>query len=207
MSQAQQGHRWFAALWDWISIPGERTLGRKVRTRLLGDLRGRVLEIGIGTGRSFAYYPPEAEVVAIEPDPYMLSRAQKRLADLGNTRIELRRAPAESLPFDDRSFDHVVATLVLCTVRDAPRAIAEARRVLKPDGTFRFWEHIRNDKSRFWGRAQDVIRPGWSWMGGGCQINRRTREAIESGGFRLEWLEEDSSFPLNPVVYGIARPA
>ena len=202
----ERDHRCFAAAWDWISIPGERALGKHVRRRLLGDLQGRVLEIGIGTGHSFAYYPADADVIATEPDPHMLKRAERRLAELGKTNIELRQVPAEELPFDDASFDHVVSTLVLCSVDDQARALAEARRVLKAGGSFRFWEHIRNDRSRFWGRSQDVIRPVWSWLGGGCQINRRTKDAIERAGFRIEWLEEDTRFPLNPVIYGVARP-
>ena len=209
MVSAQHGkdHRWFAALWNTISIPGERRFGRQIRQRLLGDLDGRVLEIGIGTGHSFAYYPVDADVIATEPDPHMLKRAQQRLAALGSPNIELRQASVEQLPFEDASFDHVVSTLVLCSVGDQSRALAEARRVLKVDGTLRFWEHIRNDKSRFWGRFQDLIRPLWSWLGGGCQINRRTRGAIEGAGFRIEWLEADDRFPLNPVIYGVARLA
>ena len=208
LSEAKQerGHRWFAAAWNWISIPGERSLGKRVRPRLLADLRGRVLEIGVGTGHSLAHYPAEAGVIATDPDPHMLKRAQQRLAQLGRANIELRQAPAEELPFDDASFDHVVSTLVLCSVSDQGRALAEARRVLKAEGTFRFWEHIRNDRSRFWGRSQDVIRPVWSWLGGGCQINRRTQDAIVDAGFRIEWQEEDWRFPLNPVIYGVARP-
>lgn len=206
-AQQGKGHRWFAALWNWSSIPGERALGKNVRRRLLGDLDGRVLEIGIGTGHSFAYYPAGADVIATEPDPHMLRRARKRLQELGIGNIEVQQAPAEQLPFEDASFDHVVSTLVLCSVDDQARALAEARRVLKADGTLRFWEHIRNDRSRFWARLQDLIRPLWSWLGAGCQINRRTQAAIEDAGFRIEWLEADDRFPLNPVIYGVARPA
>jgi len=189
-----------------MSAPGERRFGRQIRERLLGGLHGCVLETGAGTGHSFPYYRPEARVVATEPDPHMLRRAERRLAELGLSNIEVRRADAQSLPFDDASFDHVVTTLVLCTVRDVPRALAEARRVLKPDGSFLFWEHVRNDNSRVWGTVQDVIAPVWRWCGAGCNPNRRTQQAIEDAGFAIEWMEERRIAPGTPAIYGVARP-
>ncbi len=149
MTEQEQGHRWFAALYDRVTACGERRAGTKLRPRLMGEAQGRVLEIGVGTGASFEYYPPGSQVVGTEPDPHMLKRARKRLEELGASNIELHQAPAEELPFEDASFDHVVSTLVLCTVKDAPRALSEARRVLKPEGTHRFWEHVRNDDIRF----------------------------------------------------------
>ncbi len=172
----------------------------------MGQARGRVLEIGAGTGHSFSFYPNDAQVVATEPDQHMMKRAESRLAELGLQNIELRPAEAEALPFDDASFDHVVSSLVLCSARDVRAALAEARRVLKPDGTFRFWEHVRNDESRFWGKTQDVITPVWRWFGAGCHPNRRTQLAIEDAGFRFESLERTQEFPFEPVIYGIARP-
>lgn len=204
--EQQQGHRWFAAWYEWISGPGERRLFRQVRPRIVGEAHGRVLEIGAGTGHSFAYYPADAQVLATEPDPYMLERARQRLEELGAANIELRQAPAEELPCDDASFDHVVSTLVLCTVRDQARALAEAKRVLKPDGTFRFIEHVRNDENRFWGTVQDAITPVWRWLGAGCHPNRRTQQAIEDAGLRIEWLETVRIAPGTPAIYGVARP-
>lgn len=204
--QEEQGHRWFAAMYDRFTGAGEWRFGKKIRSRIMGEVQGRVLEIGVGTGASLAYYPTEAQVVGTEPDLHMLKRAHRRLEELGASHIELRQAPAEELPFEDASFDHVVASLVLCTVRDLPRALAEARRVLKPEGTFRFWEHVRNDKSRFWGTVQDLITPVWRWFNAGCHPNRRTQQAIEEAGFHIEWLEQIRAGPGTPAVYGVARP-
>ena len=203
----EQGHRWFAAMYDRLTGAGERRLFKNVRPRIMGEAQGRVLEIGVGTGASLSYYSSEAQVVGTEPDPYMLERARRRLTELGATNIELQQAPAEELPFDDASFDHVVSSLVLCTVRDLPRALAEARRVLKPEGAFRFMEHVRNDESRFWGTVQDAIVPVWRWCAAGCHPNRRTQQAIEEAGFRLEWLEQFRIAPGTPGIYGVARPA
>ncbi|MGB2694159.1 MAG: class I SAM-dependent methyltransferase [Dehalococcoidia bacterium] len=183
----------------------ERHLGAKVRRIIVGEAHGRVLEIGVGTGASFSYYPHDAQVIGIEPDPYMLARAEGRRADDGFDQIELRQAPAEQLPFEDASFDHVVSTLVLCTVRDVPQALAEARRVLRPGGTLRFFEHVRNDESRFWGVIQDAIVPIWSWIGAGCHPNRRTEQAIADAGFAIESVERARAGPGTPAIYGVAR--
>ncbi len=203
----QQGHRWFAAVYDRIASRGEARVFKHIRPRIMGEAQGRVLEIGVGTGASLSYYPAEAQVVGTEPDPHMFRRAEKRLAELGVTNIELRQASAEELPFDDASFDHVVSSLVLCTVSDQPAALAQARRLLKPEGTFRFIEHVRNDESRFWGTLQDLITPVWRWCGAGCHPNRRTQQAIEDAGFRIEWLEQVRLAPGTPAIYGVARPS
>lgn len=200
-----RGHRIFAAGYDRFMAGAERRIFASIRRKLLGDLRGRVLEIGAGTGASLSYYPPEAQVTGLEPDPFMLKRARARAEALGADHIELRQAPAEQLPFEDASFDHVVSTLVLCTVGDLPLAIAEARRVLRPDGSLRFLEHIRNDGS-VWGTVQDVIAPVWRWCAAGCNPNRRTIDALTAGGFAIEWREEVRVGPGTPAVYGVAHP-
>ncbi len=205
--QQEQGHRWFAALYDRINAGSEQHLGPRVRAPLLQDLRGRVLEVGAGTGANFGYYPPEAEVVATDPDPFMLERARKKLVESGARNIEQRQAGAASLPFEDASFDHVVSTLVFCTVSDARSALKEIRRVLKPEGTFRFFEHIRNDESAFWGRVHDVLTPAWRWFGAGCHLNRRTHQAIEGAGFRIKRMDRVRVGPGTWAIYGVARRA
>ena len=205
--QDEKGHRWFAARYDRLTGSAERGVFKKIRPRIMDGLRGRVLEIGVGTGASLPYYPKEVQVVGTEPDPFMLERARKRLAELALPNIELQQMSAEELSFDGASFDHVVSSLVLCTVRDPSRALAEARRVLKPEGTFRFMEHVRNVDSRFWGALQDVITPAWRWFGGGCNPNRRTQQAIEDAGLRIDWLEQRRIAPGTPAIYGVARPA
>lgn len=206
MTAQQKGHRWFAAAYELVSGPSERRFGKEVRSRLIAEVNGRVLEIGVGTGHSFPYYPAEVQVVATEPDPYMMEKARAKLAQLGAANIELHQASAEELPFDDDAFDHVVSSLVLCSVRDQSRALAEVRRVLKPEGTFRFWEHVRSDESRLWGTVQDIITPAWRWLGAGCHPNRRTRQAIENAGFRIEWLEHLRMAFGTSAIYGVARP-
>jgi len=201
----QKGYRLFAVFYPRIVASEERRRWSKVRPRIMGDAQGRILEIGVGSGYSLPFYPSETQVVATEPDPHMLKRAREQLQKLGTANIELQQAPAEQLPFDDASFDHVVETWVLCTVDDLHQTLAEVRRVLKLDGTFRVMEHVGNDQSRFWGGVQNVIAPVWHWMGAGCRLNQRTQRAIEAAGFRFDWIELAPG-KMQPVIYGVARP-
>ena len=201
----QKGYRLFAVFYPRIVASEERRRWSKVRPRIMGDVQGRILEIGVGSGYSLPFYPSETQVVATEPDPHMLKRAREQLQKLGTANIELQQAPAEQLPFDDASFDHVVETWVLCTVDDLHQTLAEVRRVLKLDGTFRVMEHVGNDQSRFWGGVQNVIAPVWHWMGAGCRLNQRTQRAIEAAGFRFDWIELAPG-KMQPVIYGVARP-
>jgi len=177
----------------------------KYRPYIAGEADGRVLEIGAGTGASLPYFGKAQYVIATEPDPYMLARARKRLEELGLSHIELSQHPAEDLPFPDHTFDHVVSMVVLCTVRDPRRAVAEVKRVLKPNGTFRFVEHVRFD-SGLRGRMQDFLNPLQRWIFAGCNPNRRTLETIAEAGFNVEELPRDAMSPLHPVIIGVARP-
>src|SRR5919198_6317975 len=105
---ARHGHRWYAATYDYLSRWAERGLLRQVRPLVVGHARGRVLEIGVGTGASFPYYREVHTLVATDPDPFMLRRAARRARDLGLS-VQLQQAQAESLPFADGSFDAVVS--------------------------------------------------------------------------------------------------
>lgn len=192
------GHRWFAAFYDHLSRVEERGALGRLRATLLSDVRGDVLEIGAGTGANFAHYRADARVLALEPDPHMLKRAELRRTP----NIELRQAPAERLPCDDASFDVVVSTLVLCTVDDVPAALAEIRRVLRPGGELRFIEHVRSDGVV--GRVQDALQPAYGWFAAGCQWNRHTEDALRHAGFALPQLSRTKFGPHMPVIHGTA---
>lgn len=201
-----KGHKWFAAVFDPLNrITGTETkFLAKHRPYIAGEATGRVLEVGAGTGASFPYYKGTAQIVATEPDPYMLKKAEIRLAELGLKNIETRQAAAEDLPFEDESFDHVVSTMVFCTVGDPGRALAEVKRVLKPGGTLRFIEHVRFDHG-LRGRIQDAIVPVWRWLGAGCHPNRRTLETINGAGFGIAELRREKMGGF-PVIVGVAKP-
>ena len=200
-----KGRRWHAALYGLLDRGNDRWMDSHL-SYIVGEAEGRVLEIGAGTGHSFPYYEKAAEVVATEPDPFMLARARKRLEELGLGHVELRQHAAEELPFEDGGFDHVVSVFVLCTVQDLRRALLEARRVLKPGGSLRLIEHVRYDGG-LRGLVQDAIAPIWGYFGNGCHVNRRTGEAIVEAGFQFAELQRHVMGPGIPLLVGVARPA
>ena len=197
-----KGHRWFAAVYDLLSAWSEANVLRRYRLHIVGDAAGQVLEIGAGTGASFPYYRAARRIVATEPDPYMLLRAQMRLKRERRT-IALVQCQAESMPFVDASFDTVVSTLVLCTVENQGRSLSEIRRVLKPGGSLHFIEHVRFDDAR--GRLQDAVVPVWRYVAAGCHPNRRTAESLRATGFQIVELQRQET-PLMPLIIGVARP-
>lgn len=200
-----KGHRWFAAAYDPIMRWGERRVLGRLRRLVVGEAAGRVLEVGAGTGANFSYYRAAERILATEPDPFMLRRARTRADGLGLD-VELRQCTAEKLPFADSSFDTVVSTLVLCTVRDQARSLEEIRRVLKPGGAFRFIEHVRSEREPV-ARAQDLLTPAWRRLGAGCHLNRRTVENIRAAGFEIVHMRQHR-MPLGiPLVAGVAKPS
>jgi len=192
-----KGHKWFAATYDRLLALQEKKYLGAVREDLLKDLSGTVLEIGAGTGANFPYYKNGALVIATEPDPYMLERARKRAAEVP-ANIELHQVPAEDLPFPDDMFDFVVDTLVLCSVREPARALSEIKRVLKPGGEVRLFEHVRYEQ-RFGALAQDIITPVWRWFGAGCHPNRDTGRAVREAGFEVV-SERKEMAPVPPII-------
>lgn len=213
MAREQKGHKWFAAIYDRLTAPAERSYMRTIREEIVGGAKGRVLELGAGTGASFPYYNDHAEeVIATEPDPYMLERARRRAEEVERP-IEVRQASAEELPFDDGSFDTVVSTLVMCSVKDPLRALSEVRRALKPSGELRIYDHVRYDHTfgAFW---QDLITPVWRWLGAGCHPNRDIASLVREAGFEFEQLELIKPMPpippmafVRPHIKGVARPS
>lgn len=199
-----KGRRWHAALYSYLDRKNEEWMHGHL-SYIVGGAEGRVLEIGAGTGHSFPYYEKAREVVATEPDRFMLAQARRRMEELGLTHVELRQHVAEGLPFEDGSFDHVVSVLVLCTVRDARSTLSEVRRLLKPGGTLRFIEHVRYDGG-LRGLVQDAIAPVWRLLGSGCHVNRRTGETIVEAGFQLVDLQRHVMGPGIPLLVGVARP-
>lgn len=191
--------RLYAAGYDWFAAR-EGPVADEHRRALVEDAAGEVLEIGAGTGLNLPFYRAASRVVAIEPNPGMRERAQAS-ARRAKVPVEVMPGDALRLGFPDASFDTVVFSLVLCTVPDPARALAEARRVLRPGGTLRFYEHVRA-KDPGLARRQDRWLVPWRWFGRGCHPNRRTVAAIESAGFRVRSLEE---FDM-PRVPSIVRP-
>jgi SAM-dependent methyltransferase/uncharacterized OsmC-like protein len=197
-----------ARLYDPILWWGERGGLSRKRERLLGKARGEVLEIGAGTGLNLAHYPAGLDrLVLTEPEEHKAALLLKKAAAL-DLEAEFVRASAEAVPFDDDSFDTVVATLVFCTVADPEQAISELRRVLRPGGVWLFIEHIRSDRP-FIGSLQDRLRRPWARLADGCQCNRQTISMIEAEGFEVEItsVADKALMPpvARPIVAGLAR--
>jgi ubiquinone/menaquinone biosynthesis C-methylase UbiE len=154
------------------------------RERLVGDLDGAVVELGTGTGANLSHYRPDAHVLATDRDPLMLTRAVRRGTEAAS-RISLGVADAMRLPFADGSADVIVIALMLCSVPDQARALAEVRRVLRPGGRFRCVEHVRDEEGSRNGRFQDRWNPIYTRLSGGCNWNRRTFDGIVAAGFEV----------------------
>jgi ubiquinone/menaquinone biosynthesis C-methylase UbiE len=184
------------------------------RGPLLARARGRVLELGVGTGASLGFYPPTVtELVGIDPAEAMLRRARERLAGLERERgrlpfrVRLHRADAEALPYADGSFDTVAAVLTLCTIPDPARAAREMYRVLRPGGRLLVLEHVRAAQGRALAWWQDRVDPLWTRAAGGCHLNRDTPATLRDAGFDtapLERYRDQPYFPFaSPRVRGV----
>ncbi len=176
-----------AAMYEEFMAGMEKAGMASVRARLAGDLRGRVIEIGCGTGLNFSYYDAATEVTAIEPLEDFRLFAAERARDAA-ARIDVHEGDAQALPFADHSFDAAVETLAFCSVPDAAKGLRELRRVVKPGATVRFFEHVRSEH-RATALAQDVFNPLWCWLSDGCNINRDTVAIIRDAGFAIEQVE------------------
>lgn len=195
---------WFmAAVYDWFMRDLEEACAGAWRKDLLGSLRGDVLEVGTGTGRNLDHYPKEAlgRLVLAEPDPHMRKKLEARAQ---GERFEIVSWTAERLDTKDASFDVVVSTLVLCSVADAARSLAEIRRVLRPGGKLVFLEHVISDdlSRRRWQRR---LEPLWSPIAGNCHLTRDTESAIASAGFRFERIVREDARKMMPLARYMIR--
>ncbi len=177
--------RAIASIYDRFLYFGELAGMRASRKALLERATGRVVELGAGTGLNLAHYPPEArELILTEPEPAMRRRLERRVRRSERQAIVFG-ASAEELPFADRSVDTVVSTLVLCTVEQPNRALAEIARVLRPNGQLLFIEHVRAETPAlaWW---QDRLHGPWRRFACGCRCNRATVELMRARGFEVE---------------------
>ena len=200
MTEVRQ-HPRFARFYRWMSVRMESRGVAEHRGRLLAGLTGQVIEVGAGNGLNFAHYPAGvAHVLAVEPDDLLRADAL-RAADVAPVPVAVVAGQAEALPFGDGEADAVVASLVLCSVSDQAVALAEIRRVLRPGGQLRFYEHVRSSR-RAAGMAEDVLTPVWSRLAGGCHPNRDTVAAVRRAGFDVDDVER---FPFGGLTHVLGR--
>lgn len=180
-----------------------------LRPALADGLAGEVLDLGGGTGLLFPHFERLADddlsVSVLDPDVHYLARAATKVDDY-DFDVELHRGRAESIPYDDDSFDAVVCSQVFCTVEDVPAGLAEVARVLGPDGEFRFLEHVHSDGLA--GRVESVLTPLWKRVAQGCHLNRDTGSALADCGLAIVESEriDAGRLPGSTYVRGVARP-
>lgn len=213
MAAERVHHPVFARIYERLA-PGMDAAGAaEHRRELLAGLRGRVAEVGAGSGANFRHYPAEVtEVVALEPESYLRGLAQKA-ARTAPVPVTVREGVAGTLPLPDGSMDAVVASLVLCSVPDQAAALAEMCRVLRPGGELRFYEHVRAGSAGL-ARAQALLDRSrlWPLVAGGCHCGRDTVAAVAAAGLEVERCREFSFLPSRmappitaPHVLGMAR--
>ncbi|HET9443051.1 MAG TPA: class I SAM-dependent methyltransferase, partial [Acidimicrobiales bacterium] len=189
----------FAVLYDPVMALADRAGLARLRRRLVAEARGRVLEVGSGTGRNLALYRDVEAVVALEPDDAMRDRLLRRIPAAA-VPVEVHDAGLGESGLADASFDTVVSTLVLCSVDDQDAVLGEIRRLLKPDGQFLFLEHVRSPG--LWGTLEAAVTPVWRRLAGGCHLDRRTLQAMRAAGLAITDCQRSGL-----LVRGVARPA
>ena len=201
----------FARMYVKAAARADRRGATQHRRALLQDLSGRVVEVGAGNGLNFAHYPATVtEVVAIEPEPTLRAIAQQAAAR-APVPVSVREGTADAVPLEDGEMDAAVASLVLCSVPDQARALAELHRVLRPGGELRFYEHVIARCQPKRAILQLADRSGlWPAIAGGCHPARDTGAAIEAAGFTIERCERfgfraSAVEPSVPHILGIAR--
>lgn len=203
-------HPIFARVYARISGAAEAKGAAEHREELLAGLGGRVVEVGAGNGLNFDHYPDTVtDVMAVEPEPHLrqLARAAATRAIVNVTVMD---GTADSLPLDDASCDAAVCSLVLCSVADQDAALHEVRRVVRPGGELRFYEHVLDPSPRFarFQRSVDIVHP---YVAGGCHVTRDTEDAISRAGFeiasvrRFRFASDRISTAAAPKILGTAR--
>lgn len=204
-------HPLFARAYAAMADAADRAGVARHRQELLEGVSGRVVELGAGLGNNFVHYPVTVtEVLAVEPEPYLRSRAELA-AERAPVKVRVVEGVADELPVPDGWADVAVASLVLCSVPDPTRALAELRRAVRPGGELRFYEHtVARHRGALEGlqRGLDLV---WPHLAGGCHLTRDTPAEIWSAGWTIETLRRFDfrptvlAAPVSPHVIGVAR--
>lgn len=206
-------HALFAAVYDPATALAEATVLAPHRRYLTNGLRGRVLDLGAGTGATVPFFAAartaaqrdgdDLDVHLLDPDAHMRTRAGRTARDAGLDATVVG-GRAESLPYPDDGFDAVVSALVGCTIPDLDAALDEIARVLRPGGEFRFFEHVAADG--FQGRVQTLVDPAWTHLAAGCHLDRDLETAYRAHpDLDVRTVEHhDGIPPVSPLIRGVA---
>ena len=178
----------------------------ELKRSLLGNLQGRVLEIGPGSGLNLSYYPKDIHWIGVELNPFTQTYLQEEAQQLGLKHIDFRTGSAEQLDVEDNSIDAVVSTYVLCAVTNLTESLQEILRVLKPGGHFLFIEHVAAKEATWTRRLQGWVRPVWKVVFDGCHPDRETGLALQNAGFKqVHYQQFQVAIPIvSPHIAGVA---
>ncbi len=207
---AQVQHPLFARFFHRVCGRDRGRGERELRQEMLAGIRGCVCEVGPGNGINFGHSPPGVtELVAVEPEPYLRAAAREAAAG-APIPVRVVDGVADTIDLPDGSIDALVISGVLCSVPDQAAALAEFRRVLRPGGELRFYEHVRSRRPGF-ARWQRRVAPLWRRAMGGCHPDRETLSAIVDAGFVIErcrgfaFPQTAVLYPVLPRILGLAR--
>lgn len=183
-TQTQKRYDRIAKYYDWLESLMEKGLMEKWRQNVWQLAKGKILEVGVGTGRNIPFYPEHCQIIAIDFSQKMLERAAKK-ATLLHKQVDLRFMDVQNLQFADHTFDTIITTCVFCSVPDPIAGLKEIRRVCKPHGQIIMLEHVRSEKPLI-GRLMDLFNPIVVRMIG-ANINRNTVANLRNAGIKVEY--------------------
>lgn len=167
-------------IYDIFEQPMETMSLKKWRLEVTKELKGKILEVGVGTGKNIPYYPDDMDITAIDFSNKMLERAREKAIKL-NKKVELIQMDAQNMDFPDNTFDMIFTTCVFCSVPDPIKGLLEIKRVCKSDGKIIMIEHVRSEKKML-GLVMDIFNPVIVNLYG-ANINRRTVDNVKKAGF------------------------
>jgi len=196
-----------AAVYDYAMRKVEKLCLADWRAELLTPLRGEILEIGSGTGINLQYYSPECRSITLsEPDSHMRCKLNKRVSNGHLSQVKILASHAEQLDLPDASLDHIVSTLVLCSVTCIETTLAKLQVLLRPGGSLVLLEHVRADEEGLL-RTQQRLEPAWKWCAGNCHLTRPTEQLLRQAGFDTKLqkvkMRGAPSF-VRPMIKGVA---
>lgn len=189
MNKIQQRYNRIAGFYDILEAPMEH-LFSKWRRELLSNTSGKILEVGIGTGKNIAFYPENVSLTGIDFSPKMIEITNKKLRENPRSNTRIIQMDAEEMEFADNTFDTVVTSCVFCSVPNAVQGLKEIKRVCQNGGKILMLEHVRS-QNKATGKFMDIINPIPLYIYG-ANINRRTYENLLKAGFKPNQIEVEN---------------
>ncbi len=183
-----------AVLYDLMELPIERLFYSRWRKKYFSPLKGKILDVGVGTGNNFESYNEKASITGIDFSKEMLKRAKNKLANLNKKNITLRLMNVENLEFKDDLFDYVVTSFVFCSVPHPLKGLKEIKRVLKPEGKLIMLEHVLS-RNKFISFLENLFNPIVKFLIG-VNVNRDTKKNIEKSGMNIK---EEKNLAFNDI--------